>query len=122
MELFADFSLACARRLPNVPDGHPCGRMHGHTFDVRVILEGPVDPHTGWVVDFADVEAAWRGVHDALDHRCLNDVPGLENPTSERLAEWCWRALAPALPLLAAIEVRESGRFGCRLRRADVTG
>ena len=121
VELTREYRFEAAHRLPRVPEGHRCRRVHGHSYQVTVVVEGPVDPHTGWVVDFADVEAAWRGVHDALDHRCLNDVPGLENPTSERLAEWCWRALAPALPLLAAIEVRESGRFGCRLRRADVT-
>jgi 6-pyruvoyltetrahydropterin/6-carboxytetrahydropterin synthase len=113
MEVFVDFTIAAARYLPHVAEGHPCGRMHGHTFDVRVVLRGPVDPQTGWVADFADVESAWKPIHGALDHRTLNDVPGLENPTSEHLAQWCWRTLAPALPLLARIEVRESGRYGC---------
>jgi 6-pyruvoyltetrahydropterin/6-carboxytetrahydropterin synthase len=114
MQLFVDFTLASARSLPNVPAGHPCGRVHGHTFDVRVTLDGPVDPHTGWVADFAEVERAWSGVHARLDHRLLNDVPGLENPTSEHLARYVWHALRPALPLLVHVEVRESGRFGCR--------
>jgi 6-pyruvoyltetrahydropterin/6-carboxytetrahydropterin synthase len=116
MELFIDFTLAAARRLPHVPEGHPCGRVHGHTFDVRVTLDGPVDSDTGWVADFADVEAAWAPLHAQLDHRYLNDVPGLENPTSEHLATFVWRALRPALPLLAQIDVRESGRYGCRYR------
>jgi 6-pyruvoyltetrahydropterin/6-carboxytetrahydropterin synthase len=120
MRCFVDFTLASARRLPNVPDGHPCGRVHGHTFDVRVVLDGPVGEHSGWVTDFADVEAAWAArVHRPLDHRLLNEVPGLENPTSERLAQWIWRALRPTLPVLAEVEVRESSRYGCTYRGED---
>ncbi len=116
MECFTEFTLACARRLTGVPEGHPCGRLHGHTFTVRVCCEGPVDPVTGFVVDFAEVHRAWAPVHEALDHRCLNDVPGLENPTSEHLAIWLWGRLRPALPLLSAIEVLESGPSGVRFR------
>ncbi len=110
-ELSADFTLASARRLPNVTAGHPCGRLHGHTFGIRVVVQGPVDPVSGWVLDFATVTAAWEPVREALDHRLLNEVPGLENPTSEWLACWIWDALAVALPGLRAIEVSETGGF-----------
>ncbi len=110
-ELSADFSLASARRLPNVAEGHPCGRLHGHTFGVRLVVLGPIDPQTGWVIDFADLAAAWAPVAEALDHRLLNDVPGLENPTSERLAVWIWGALRERLPQLSAVEISETGGF-----------
>jgi 6-pyruvoyltetrahydropterin/6-carboxytetrahydropterin synthase len=110
-ELSADFSLASARRLPNVADGHPCGRLHGHTFGVRLVVRGPINPVTGWVIDFADLANAWAPVAEALDHRLLNDVPGLENPTSERLAVWIWDALNTKVPQLCAVEISETGGF-----------
>ena len=116
LECFVDFSLACARFLPALPDDHPCRRVHGHTFDVRVVLRGGLDPARHWVVDFADVERIWRQrVHEVLDHRLLNDLPGLEHPTSERLVLWLRDALQPVLPALARFEVRESGRYGVAL-------
>jgi 6-pyruvoyltetrahydropterin/6-carboxytetrahydropterin synthase len=111
--IFKDFSFEAAHRLPNVPEGHKCARLHGHSFRVRVVIEGPVDPRTGWVMDFADIKAVVRPLEDRLDHYYLNDIEGLENPTSEELARWIWRALKPQLPLLAAIEVRETCTSGC---------
>lgn len=111
--IFKDFSFEAAHRLPNVPEGHKCARLHGHSFRVRVVIEGPVDPVTGWVMDFADIKAVVRPLEDRLDHYYLNDIEGLENPTSEELARWIWRALKPQLPLLAAIEVRETCTSGC---------
>jgi 6-pyruvoyltetrahydropterin/6-carboxytetrahydropterin synthase len=112
-DCWVDFTLACARFLPGLPADHPCRRVHGHTFDVRVQLRGPLDAAQGWVADFHDVEVAWqREVHAVLDHRLLNDVPGLENPTSEHVAAWCWSRLSAHVPALARIEVRESGRYG----------
>ena len=110
-ELSADFVLASARRLPHVPADHPCGRLHGHTFGVRLVVRGPVDPTSGWVADFADLAAAWAPMHAQLDHRVLNEVEGLENPTSERLALWLWAQLQPSLPALHAIEISETGGF-----------
>ncbi|HWJ24619.1 MAG TPA: 6-carboxytetrahydropterin synthase QueD [Gemmatimonadaceae bacterium] len=111
--IFKDFSFEAAHRLPNVPEGHKCARLHGHSFRVRVVIEGPVDARTGWVMDFADIKAVVRPLEDRLDHYYLNDIEGLENPTSEELARWIWRALKPQLPLLAAIEVRETCTSGC---------
>jgi 6-pyruvoyltetrahydropterin/6-carboxytetrahydropterin synthase len=117
-ELSADFALASARRLPHVPVGHPCGRLHGHTFGIRLTVRGAIDPETGWVLDFADLARSWAPIRDALDHQVLNEVPGLENPTSEQLAVWIWRALQGALPGLAAVEVSETGGFRVTYRGA----
>lgn len=114
MEIFKRFTLEAAHRLPNVPAGHKCARLHGHSFQVEVHVSGPLDPALGWVMDFADIKAAFKPLHDALDHHCLNEVPGLENPTSERLAEWIWARLQPALPLLSAVVVHETCTSGCR--------
>src|SRR5207245_2814702 len=86
MEIFKEFTFEAAHRLPNVPPGHKCARLHGHSFRVRVEIEGPLGQETGWVRDFADVTCAMQPVLDRLDHYCLNEVPGLENPTTEYLA------------------------------------
>jgi 6-pyruvoyltetrahydropterin/6-carboxytetrahydropterin synthase len=113
MDLFKDFGFEAAHRLPNVPAGHKCARLHGHSFRVRVTVSGPVGEASGWVMDFADLKAAFAPLHDELDHRYLNDIPGLENPTSEVLAVWIWRRLLPALPHLKSVEVRETCTSGC---------
>ena len=117
-DLSATFALACARRLTGTSPDHPCARLHGHTFGVVVTVQGPVHPVTGWVVDFADIARAWQQVHNALDHRLLNDIAGLDNPTSEQLAIWIWRALQPQLPQLSAVEVSETGGFRVTYRGA----
>lgn len=119
MRLYKDFSLEAAHRLPNVPADHKCARLHGHSFQIRVSVEGPVGERSGWVMDFADLKAAFRPVHDKLDHRYLNEIPGLENPTSEVLAQWIWRELEATLPGLSEVEVRETCSTGCIYRRDD---
>jgi 6-pyruvoyltetrahydropterin/6-carboxytetrahydropterin synthase len=116
MDIFRIFHLQCARRLPALPASHPCSRVHGHSFEVEITLSGEVDPVLGWVCDFAEIDAAWRSVHEALDHRYLNDIAGLENPTSENLAVWLWRVLAPSLTGLAQIRVMETHNAGCIYR------
>ena len=116
MRIFKVFQLESAHRLPNVPEGHKCARLHGHSFRVEVHVEGPLGADTGWVMDFADIKAAFRPLFQQLDHNCLNDVPGLENPTSEQLAQWIWDRLAPALPGLAEVVVHETCTAGCRYR------
>jgi len=113
MEIYKSFSFESAHSLPNVPDGHKCKRLHGHSFHVTVSVSGPVDGESGWVMDFADVKAACQPVYKALDHRYLNDIAGLENPTSEHIARWIWQKLQPALPLLSKVEVRETCTSGC---------
>ena len=114
MELFKVFQIEAAHFLPNVPADHKCRRMHGHSFRIEVHVEGEVDPELGWVMDFADLKRAFRPIFDQLDHHCLNDIEGLENPTSENLAHWIWQRLAPDLPGLKAIVVQETCNSGCR--------
>jgi 6-pyruvoyltetrahydropterin/6-carboxytetrahydropterin synthase len=116
MEVFREFRFEAAHRLPNVPEGHKCARLHGHSFRVAVHVEGLVGEESGWVVDFADIKQAFKPIHDALDHRYLNDIDGLDNPTSEVLARWIWDRLQPALPGLARIIVRETCTSGCEYR------
>jgi 6-pyruvoyltetrahydropterin/6-carboxytetrahydropterin synthase len=113
MEIFKEFTIEAAHWLPNVPEGHKCHRLHGHSFHIELHVSGPVDPHFGWVIDFADLKAAFQPVEDRIDHRCLNEVEGLENPTSENLACWIWQKLRPALPLLSKVVVKETCTSGC---------
>ena len=113
MEIFRVFHIEAAHRLPNVPADHKCARLHGHSFRIEVHVAGEVDPDTGWVQDFADIKAAFRSVNDQLDHHYLNDVPGLENPTSENLAAWIWNELSPELSMLSRIVVQETCNCGC---------
>ncbi len=108
MRITQAFSFEAAHFLPHVPEGHRCRRMHGHSYRVELTLEGPVEPHTGWVVDFFEVEAAFEPVLRRLDHYCLNEVEGLENPTAENIALWVWERVKPALPLVAAVRVYET--------------
>src|SRR5215204_5165699 len=90
MEIFREFRFEAAHRLPNVPEGHKCARLHGHSYKIEVAVRGPVDERTGWFVDFGQLYAAWEPLYAVLDHHYLNEVPGLENPTSEILARWVW--------------------------------
>ncbi len=113
MEIFKEFTIEAAHRLPNVPEGHKCGRLHGHSFRIEVRLDGPVNAEFGWVTDFSDIKDAFKTIEDQIDHRFLNDVPGLENPTSENLARWLWDRLFPVLPFLSRVTVRETCSSGC---------
>lgn len=114
MEIFKEFSIEAAHRLPNLPEGHKCRRLHGHSFRVRIVVAGEPDPHTGWIMDFADIKDRFRPLYEQLDHRYLNEIPGLENPTSENLARWIWQRLKPDLAELVRVEVRETCTAGCR--------
>lgn len=116
--LFKDFTFEAAHRLPHVAQGHKCGRLHGHSFTVRLEVTGEVDAHTGWVIDFAELKAAFKPTWERLDHHYLNDIPGLENPTSEVLAQWIWAELKPQLPMLSAVIVKETCSAGCVYRGA----
>lgn len=112
MDIFKAFTLESAHRLPNVPAGHKCARIHGHSFRVEIHVSGPVDPQIGWVQDFADLKRAFQPLFEQLDHNYLNDVPGLDNPTSENLAKWVWERLKPGLPLLSKVVVHETCTCG----------
>ena len=114
MDIFKVFTVEAAHRLPLVPEGHKCARLHGHSFRIELHLSGPVDPQAGWVMDFADVQAAFKPIYARLDPHYLNDIPGLENPTSEQLAKWIWDQPKPALPLLSTVLVHETCTSGCR--------
>lgn len=113
MDIFKVFTLEAAHRLPNVPVGHKCSRLHGHSFRVELRVSGEPGPETGWIMDFSELKAAFQPLYDQLDHNYLNDIPGLENPTSERLAIWIWEKLKPALPLLSEVVVHETCTSGC---------
>jgi 6-pyruvoyltetrahydropterin/6-carboxytetrahydropterin synthase len=119
MDIFKEFTFEAAHLLPNVPPGHKCRRLHGHSFRVEITVRGPVDPHIGWVMDFADLKHAFQPLHDQLDHHYLNDIVGLENPTSEVLARWVWQRLRPSLPTLSQVIVRETCTSGCIYRGED---
>jgi len=116
MELRKTFQIEAAHRLPAVPPGHKCGRLHGHSFVIEIAVEGPVGPATGWVMDYADLKAAFEPLFERLDHSYLNEIPGLENPTSERLALWVWAELQPRLPGLTEVVVAETCTSCCIYR------
>jgi 6-pyruvoyltetrahydropterin/6-carboxytetrahydropterin synthase len=116
VEIFKEFMFEAAHRLPNVEPGHKCARLHGHSFGVSVHLTGPVGTDSGWVRDFRDISAAMAPVLEMLDHYYLNDIDGLDNPTSEVLARWIWARLTAALPELSQVLVRETCTSGCVYR------
>jgi 6-pyruvoyltetrahydropterin/6-carboxytetrahydropterin synthase len=113
MEIFAEFTFEAAHRLPNVPPEHKCFRLHGHSFRIEVHVKGSVDAKLGWVTDFADIAAVFEPLRQQLDHHYLNEVKGLENPTSENLAVWLWQRLRDPLPNLSKVVVRETCNSGC---------
>lgn len=116
MEVFKEFTFEAAHRLPNLPPTHKCARLHGHSFRVELHVGGPVDGELGWVVDFGEIKRVFRPVLEQLDHRYLNELEGLENPTSEVLAAWIWERVEPELPRLAKVVVRETCTTGCVYR------
>jgi 6-pyruvoyltetrahydropterin/6-carboxytetrahydropterin synthase len=113
MQISKEFTFEAAHRLPNVAPGHKCGRLHGHSFRVTLEIDGPIGVDTGWVVDFGDIKAAFKPLLQQLDHHYLNEIEGLENPTSEVLAVWIWDRVRPALPLLSAVIVKETCTTAC---------
>lgn len=116
VELRKTFQFEAAHRLPRLPRTHKCWRLHGHSFKVDVVVAGECDPRLGWLVDYADIAAAFKPIWEKLDHRYLNEIPGLENPTSENLAAWIWKRLKPRLPLLTEIVVAETCTARCVYR------
>ncbi len=113
VRLVHEFKFESAHRLPKVPAGHKCARLHGHSFKVELTVAGPVNPETGWFIDFSDLMDLWAPLHALLDHNYLNDVPGLENPTSEILSKWIWDRLKPNLPSLAQVTLFETCDARC---------
>lgn len=116
MRVVKSFRFEAAHRLPHVPEGHKCGRLHGHSFRVEIEVTGPVGDRSGWVVDFADIKSAFAPLLEQLDHFYLNEIEGLENPTSENLARWIWRHLEPTLRGLSKVVIHETCTSGCVYR------
>lgn len=108
MELRKSFQFEAAHLLPRLPKSHKCRRLHGHSFRVEIVLAGECDPKLGWLMDYAEITRRFRPIWEKLDHRYLNEVPGLENPTSEEIAVWIWQKLKPRLPLLTEVVVAET--------------
>jgi len=113
MEIWKEFTFEAAHLLPNLPEGHKCRRLHGHSYRVRICVEGDLDPTLGWVVDLADIRRACEPIRLQLDHYYLNDIEGLENPTAEVIARWIWVRLKPSLPGLSKIKLNETCTSGC---------
>ena len=113
MEIYKVFKFDAAHHLPCVPEGHKCAKVHGHSFRVEIHIRGGMDSHTGWVMDFSDISAAFEPILNQLDHKNLNQIEGLENPTSENLCRWIWSRLGPVLPQLSKVIVCESTESGC---------
>lgn len=116
MEIYKEFHIEAAHRLPNVPEGHKCARLHGHSFSVTIYADGEPGETSGWIMDFGEIKSAFKPVFDALDHRYLNDIDGLENPTSENLAKWIWGKLKLDLPNLSGVMIKETCTSGCIYR------
>lgn len=116
VRLVKAFDFEAAHWLPCFPEGHKCRRMHGHSFKVEVVVEGDVPEERGYLVDYGEIKRAIAPVRDRLDHYCLNEVEGLENPTSEVLARWIWRELAGVLPMLSEVVVHETCTSRCHYR------
>ena len=116
MEIYKEFQIEAAHKLPNVPPGHKCARLHGHSFYIKIGVSGPLEKDLDWVLDFADLKAAFMPLYEQLDHNYLNDIEGLENPTSENLAIWIWDRVKPKLEQLSYVEVKETCTTGCIYR------
>lgn len=116
VELRRTFQFEAAHLLPRLPEGHKCRRLHGHSFQVEIVVAGECDPALGWLMDYADIKAAFKPLWERLDHRYLNEVPGLENPTSEQIAIWIWKELKPSLPMLTEVVVAETCTARCVFR------
>ena len=116
MELRKTFQFEAAHLLPYLPKSHKCRRLHGHSFRVEVVVAGECDRKLGWLMDYADISEAFAPIWARLDHFYLNEVPGLENPTSENIAAWIWKKLKPKLPLLMEVVVAETCTARCVYR------
>ena len=102
--------------LPHLPKTHKCRRLHGHSFQVEIVIAGKCDPKLGWVMDYAAITDAFRPIWTKLDHFYLNEIAGLENPTSENIAVWIWKRLRPKMPLLKEVVVAETCTARCIYR------
>jgi 6-pyruvoyltetrahydropterin/6-carboxytetrahydropterin synthase len=116
VELRKSFQFEAAHLLPHLPDTHKCRRLHGHSFEVEIAVAGECDPKLGWLIDYAEIWEAFKPMWEKLDHTYLNEIPGLENPTSENIALWIWKRLKPRLSLLTEVIVAETCTARCVFR------
>ena len=112
MIIYKHFVFDSAHFLPNVPEGHKCKNVHGHTYKLTLFFEGEIDPEMGWLIDFGEIKKVVSPIIDRVDHKLLNDIAGLENPTCEVIAKWFWNQIHPSLPLLSRIDLRETSTSG----------
>lgn len=112
-ELKQHFQIESARFLPHLEKSHPCSRMHGHSFKIILRLVDDLDPKLGWVIDYNDIQKAMKPILEQIDHRVLNEVAGLENPTSELLAKWIYDKALPLLPMLKSVSILETTSTEC---------
>jgi 6-pyruvoyltetrahydropterin/6-carboxytetrahydropterin synthase len=113
VRLVKELRFEAAHRLPKVPSGHKCARLHGHSFKIELSIAGEVNPETGWFIDYGEIDELWRPLYDKLDHNYMNEIEGLDNPTSEHLARWLWQRIKPALPSLVRVTVHETCDARC---------
>ena len=116
MELRRTFQFEAAHLLPKLPATHKCRRLHGHSFQAEIVVAGECDPKLGWLMDYADISAAFKPLWEKLDHNYLNEIGGLENPTSEVLVRWIWDRLQPSLPELDQVSLWETCEARCEYR------
>ena len=116
VELVKEYRFESAHKLPRVPPGHKCARLHGHSFKIEIVIAGEVDSKTGWFIDYGELDRIWQPLHDRLDHNYLNEIEGLENPTSEVLSQWIFDRVRKDLPSLQAITVFETCDARCTYR------
>ena len=119
VQLSKTFSFEAAHYLPGFPDGHKCRRLHGHSYKVDVVVGGEIREDKGYLIDYGRIAEAFAPIYEQLDHHCLNEIEGLENPTAEMLAKWIWDRLEPRLQILVEIDVHETCTSGCRYRGPD---
>ena len=113
MEVYKTFSVESARSLPYLPNGHPWKSVHGHSFKITITVNGQINEDTGFVMDFSDIDSVFAPIHEMIDHAYLNEIKGLENPSSENLCKWIWKKLILSLPRLSQIEIRETDSTNC---------
>ncbi len=112
MIIYKQFTFDSAHFLPGVPEGHKCRNLHGHTYSLTVYIEGELEEGTGWVIDYAVLKKNIQPVIDLVDHKLLNDIPELVNPTSEILSIWFWDKIKPLYAGLKRIELKETASSG----------
>ena len=113
MIVYKKFNIESARSIPKLPKTHPCHHIHGHSFKIIISVKGPVNKQNGFVTDFQDIDDAFSPFKKELDHSYLNNIEGLQNPTSENICIWIWDKIQSSLPNIYKIEIKETDSTGC---------